>query len=378
MKILEAAASIAVPPALLGQLMSLAGNVALNVDSKQKIDRLLSNNVVALRAVHQAASWPRSRFPIDSNIGAAYRPLHHHSIYQLALLTRAEALLRANAGDVASAVESIAASFGLARTLAADLNTSAAWIRSMCLQLIGSSLEELLGQHQVSKTDLKRLLRLLSDVENESKFDRVLAGQRAVDLTAYYLPQELFYQVTRPDLGREQSILFSMIFRALRMTGIRDLDSLSYVNGADEWMAMSRLNYPERLTKAKELDQRFETYLSRRPHFMLSRKLRSIAESEAGFAEKAAYLRAAQAALAIEGHRLEKGQLPVSLDDLAPRFIAVVPTDPFDGRPLRYKRLEKGYTIYSIGRDSADNGGKETKRRTRVMNHQDITFTVAR
>jgi len=37
----------------------------------------------------------------------------------------------------------------------------------------------------------------------------------------------------------------------------------------------------------------------------------------------------------------------------------VIPTDPFDGKPIRFKKLTKGYVVYSIGKDAKDNGGKE-------------------
>ncbi len=41
----------------------------------------------------------------------------------------------------------------------------------------------------------------------------------------------------------------------------------------------------------------------------------------------------------------------------------------FDGQPLRYKKLAKGYVVYSVGEDGKDDGGDEKK---------DITFTVER
>ena len=40
------------------------------------------------------------------------------------------------------------------------------------------------------------------------------------------------------------------------------------------------------------------------------------------------------------------------------RLVPAVPTDPFDGQPLRYLRTNKGVAIYSIGRDQTDDGGQ--------------------
>jgi len=35
----------------------------------------------------------------------------------------------------------------------------------------------------------------------------------------------------------------------------------------------------------------------------------------------------------------------------------VIPFDPFDGLPLRYRRLDDGVMIYSISSDGVDNNG---------------------
>ena len=66
---------------------------------------------------------------------------------------------------------------------------------------------------------------------------------------------------------------------------------------------------------------------------------------------------AADAAIAVERYRRKEGKLPQRLDDLVPDFLPQIPTDPFDGRPLRYRVREEEYLIYSVGADRVDNGG---------------------
>ena len=66
---------------------------------------------------------------------------------------------------------------------------------------------------------------------------------------------------------------------------------------------------------------------------------------------------AIRTAIAIERYRRKNGSLPENLDQLVPEFIDAVPTDPFDGRPLRYARTEQGVKLYSVGKDKADDGG---------------------
>jgi hypothetical protein len=78
--------------------------------------------------------------------------------------------------------------------------------------------------------------------------------------------------------------------------------------------------------------------------------------------------------------RLARGKLPERLTELVPQFLPDVPIDPFDGKPLRYHHLAKGYVIYSIGIDGHDGGGKEKPANWKPgdKTNYDLTFTVER
>jgi hypothetical protein len=71
-----------------------------------------------------------------------------------------------------------------------------------------------------------------------------------------------------------------------------------------------------------------------------------------------AVVRCTLVAVAAERHRLVQGDWPATLEALVPTFLSQLPSDPFDGRPLRYKRLSDGIMIYSVGVDATDDGGQ--------------------
>src|SRR5262249_12834224 len=69
-------------------------------------------------------------------------------------------------------------------------------------------------------------------------------------------------------------------------------------------------------------------------------------------------LRCAVVMLALERFRRANNRWPDRLTELVPILLSRVPVDPFDAAPLRYRRLDDGVAVYSIGPDGEDNAGK--------------------
>jgi hypothetical protein len=68
-----------------------------------------------------------------------------------------------------------------------------------------------------------------------------------------------------------------------------------------------------------------------------------------------------ETAIALRLYRKEHGRYPENLSALVPRYLPSVPADPFDGKPLRYRREGTGFRLWSIGPDRKDDGGVEGK-----------------
>ncbi len=85
--------------------------------------------------------------------------------------------------------------------------------------------------------------------------------------------------------------------------------------------------------------------------------LPALSKLSAAFRLNHASLRCTMAALAAERYRQERKVWPESLEQLCPDYLAAVPLDPYDGAPLRYRRIKDGVIIYSFGPDVLDNGG---------------------
>jgi len=70
------------------------------------------------------------------------------------------------------------------------------------------------------------------------------------------------------------------------------------------------------------------------------------------------------------------GRCPESLTALIPEFIGSVLLDPFDGNPLRYRRTDTGFVVYSLGEDLDDDGGNPPSKGAKNPHDCDIVFRV--
>jgi hypothetical protein len=63
--------------------------------------------------------------------------------------------------------------------------------------------------------------------------------------------------------------------------------------------------------------------------------------------------------LAIKRYHQEKGHYPLSLNELVSAgYIEQLPMDPYSDKPLVYHRIGDNFTLYSLGENFADDGGK--------------------
>jgi hypothetical protein len=61
---------------------------------------------------------------------------------------------------------------------------------------------------------------------------------------------------------------------------------------------------------------------------------------------------------AVRRYHLAHGAAPNAVVDLVPKYLAVVPPDPYGRGALVYRRTEDGYLLYSVGRNGTDDGGQ--------------------
>jgi hypothetical protein len=159
----------------------------------------------------------------------------------------------------------------------------------------------------------------------------------------------------------------------IRSIGIFERDLQFYLDVFDTNLVLARVGPPETL-KLCAINTNL-IGLARTNRFRLSSMLlQGLPRLPQKDAVAYAYSRFAQTALAIERFRSTYGRVPEHLSELVPEFLPSVLIDPFDGQPLRFHALPKGYVIYSIDADGQDNGGKEHPHHIQNMVTNSVRF----
>ncbi len=144
-------------------------------------------------------------------------------------------------------------------------------------------------------------------------------------------------------------------------------------------ITLAAMRPPESLVATNVCEQLREA-ASRRYYIWSSMILPAVANAIVRDATTLSRIRLAQTALAIERYRAQHNRPPENLMDLTPAFLSILPIDSFTGEPLRYRRMDNGFVIYSVGRDGFDNGGLEMplNAKSNDIGNYDLTFTVLR
>lgn len=362
------------------ELMPLIGKAELPARTepmaqatKDLIAQHLADNQEALELLHKGAAIEHSRYPIDLSKGFEALMPYLADFRTGARLLKLEAALLAENDKPQLAADSITSILGLARSLSKEPVLISQLVRLACQALAVSALDHVINKTGFTDEQLIELSETLADGEDLSAMTYTFAGERCAGVSIFKMPAANILQVA--DGGSSQlSVLAIALYK---FAGLADMDAIMYLDLMNDYMKAIQLPLHERQDAADAIDTKFETIS--KIHIILRMIMPALSRVTTIDIRTIAQLRTAQVGLAIERYRLATGSLPKTLAELRPTYIDAIPKDPFDGKDLRYKKLETGFVVYSIGEDGKDDGGKEKQRKkSSPPAPADVTFIVQR
>jgi len=362
---------------LFGKVKLPARTEPLPEETMKLVSQYLSDNQQTLELLHEAAALEHSRYPIDLSLGLGTLAPPLQDLKQSVKLLNLEAITHAEKNESMSATRSLISGLGIANSLSEEPLIVSQLVRISCQAMTVSILERVINRTDLTDEQLIELGRDFTNAQNLSGISRAFVGERCQILHVFRGPESL-QSLAIGSSGQDNNIPVP-ILQAYKALGLADMDAVDYLDMMDGYIKAFQLPQhlrqeafnaaelkPESISKFRILLRTLMPALRR----IITIDLRNIAG-----------LQTAQAAIAIQRYRLAMGGLPEKLKELVPDYLESIPTDPFDGEELRYKKLETGFVIYSIGEDLSDDNGTEMPRTSieRQKNRNwDITFIIER
>jgi hypothetical protein len=344
-------------------------------------------NAVALSIVEQVTNAFESRYPINYLDGPSAKLPHLAGLKALSELLACDAILKAGASNAPAASDDVLSQLNISRSLDNEpilisQLTSAGILSRSC-----RTLEEVLARAPLSEERLSQLESQFTAAEATNRFLTGLIGERAMYNEFLRLaqddPKKMIEIANESSSSDDQSELSRNPGAGWKFLGFFERDRNFYLDAMATNIFLIQEGPPASLAMSSE-DDRLGDEATRRIDIFSAMTIPTMAGVPTRDATERAELRCIIAAIAVERWRLRhQGSLPDSLSDLAPAFLPAVPADPYDGNLLHYKKLKKGYCIYSIGPNLRDDGGKSKLRPSAKMpfeerNNYDIVFQVDR
>jgi hypothetical protein len=371
-------------PVLGSSTSSIERGGPLSPEAMAAAQDYLAAETAHMASVRAALQRPLARFPIAITNGPACLLPHLSRIKHECQNFRLAALIAASQGNVDDAITALADCARTGQILADEPIMISQLVRVACLAIALSGTEDLIARQELTPAQLERVKSVLQGMEIKGGVERVLLGERAMDLSIFTLDSGTVNTLLNSGGDGTDTGLASHSFgfgiTAMKVIGLAAADERLMLETFRDALVSAEHETPKALTELEQIFQQADTDSHRFPPKIFSAlMLQNLASVEARFVKQEAHRRAGMVAVAVEQYRLQRGsKVPATLDQLVPQFLSEVPNDPFDGQPMRFKKLEKGYVVYSIGSDKSDDGGKERKPGRGGSQNIDEVFVVER
>lgn len=288
---------------------------------RERADRLLSENSEALALVDRATALEFSRFHPGTEY--SYRFGELWQLEQIvSLRTR---VLAVDQRDTCAAA--LYAQLRLRQAIDREYPTMMSWF----MESFSRDLALVVGRIRPTDASFAAWEAVLSDLDRDDRVKRTFLAQRAQWLNnGSVRPRNRFAPVLIP-------------WEAVRRP--YDLHMVNEVADQQaQYIEFAGRPWPERLDAFRDVDT--GPFGERKD--MMTMQRYAVAESVRQEARNTALLRAARIAIAIE-------RAASNANPEIPKLI-----DPYSGEPMRVKRDDRSYAVYSVGQNRRDDGGHAT------------------
>ena len=331
----------------------------LPLETRLAVSNFVAGNQLVLQSLRAGAKLKKSQYPIEWDYApATVAPWQAFSKVGLATeVLEFQALHSIEEGDRSGAIEAIRTLLALGWAMGQEPCLAAQTYRLRFLNSASRVLERTLNRHVLPGQELTALQQEFREAEIATgvALTRGFIGERSLQIQEVRSPSNLW---SAPPNGWWRALMELTLFAA-EVLEVPNRLLLEHLELYDEFIERAQGVGPAVAELAAAGAVYRETPSARNPNKERLVALRAYWEQTLEAQIKmVARLRAAQTALAVERFRgAAEGRAPRFVEELIPNFMSERPDDPFLRGPLRFRQLNPGYLIYSVGPDRNDNDG---------------------
>jgi hypothetical protein len=271
-----------------------------------------------------------------------------------------EAVRRGQLGEMKGVLRACRAAVNAARSLGDEPLYLSQLLRVACVAIAADGIEHTLAQGEPPGDELERLQRLLEDEDRHPGLLVLMRGERATRHAMFEVVEKGEARLSET-LGKSSSISLPESAPEFLLRDLVRAEHPQMLKVLTGYVEAARLPPHEQARRERALDTEISALSD--PALLTRWSLTPTQRMGPSFRRIQAQVRCLIAALAIERYRQRHQSWPKGLTDLAPFVDGRILVGPFDGKPLRYRRLPDGVLVYSIGPDETDNGGVMNRKK---------------
>jgi DNA-binding transcriptional MerR regulator len=342
---------------------------------KSTLAAFVQRNRDALQFFAQGAQYEQSRYPIDLSKGSDTQLPHLMGIKHGMQMAEMSAILDAENNDEKQAADDVLMTLALARSLKSEPVLISQLVRAAGVGLAVAALEQVMNRTTLPPESLSELSKAFQNMEDYDArgegFNRAMTGENVNWLAQLKNRDKLVRDLTTPGATGMPDEQSRQMIQYLKQT-VSLKEEQDYLETSFQQLLSARQEaFPGRLKVVADLIRQLVTEATSRGLLLNGWYLDGLDKPVSREAGCLANLRLALTAVALEQFRATHNQYPTALSELVPNYLDATPMDPFDGQPLRYRKQDAGYVLYSIGPDLKDDGGKRM-----TAKGGDMVFTV--
>jgi hypothetical protein len=343
-------------PALQEELAEVQPQHQLRPETNAQLERALKPIRPAADKARAALALSGGRYPVrwTPDIIGTLGP-HLQEVREVGAILQYLAFLDIQERRLDEACQKAIVILAVGRSLGDEPFAISQLVRMALRGLAAATLERCLAQGQISETVLADAQKQFADEAAKPLLNQMVRGERATlsqlftNLDSGAVAGSQLIALAGPNTAKEPFAATVFWFDAHTYKA-QHAWFLQYMNQCQEAI---RLPPADRIREFKRLQSEIKNAPGNMLRLIIP-ALASIAESDV---RSTLNLELVVTGIGVERYRVKFGRWPETLDEVAKaKLLSKVPLDPYDGKPLRFRKTGDGVVLYSVGPDGKGTG----------------------